>query len=534
MSRTVRDAGDRGLLIDCADLREVLGLAAAIRAAEIRGVVEVIPAAQTVLLTLVGHADRPSIREQIASIEAHADVDADGDEHVIGVTYDGEDLDDVAEHLGTSRDEVIARHTTARYSVAFGGFAPGFAYLADDDADLEVPRRSSPRTSIPAGSVGLAGAFSGIYPRSSPGGWQLIGTTSAVLWDADRDPAALLQPGDTVRFVDLDSDDADSVTEGRAEPGREPEPEGEAPEAPATGEPALRVVNPGLQALIQDGGRPASAGIGAPPAGALDHHALVMANHLVGNRPAAPAIEIVMGNAEFEALRDITVAVTGPPADIEVLRVDGHTSTLGDMRAIALSAGDVLVIGELTAGMRSMLAVRGGVDADTVEGSVSADTLSGIGADPLQAGDDIVPGGFVIDAVGLPEPWGEPPANEVTVPIVIGPRDDWFTDDAVDLLMSQPWTVSGDLDRVGIRLEGEHELERADDSELPSEGVVTGSLQVPANGQPVLFLNDHPVTGGYPVIAVVQSSALSTLAQVRPGTTLRFERVDPDGQHDSD
>jgi KipI family sensor histidine kinase inhibitor len=125
-----------------------------------------------------------------------------GDEIEIPVTYDGPDLADVTSHTGLSEDEIVAAHTGTPWTVAFGGFAPGFAYLVGGDERLVVPRRESPRTSVPAGSVGLAGEFSGVYPRSSPGGWQLIGRTDAVMFDVDRDPPALLAPGAHVRFVE--------------------------------------------------------------------------------------------------------------------------------------------------------------------------------------------------------------------------------------------------------------------------------------------------------------------------------------------
>ena len=201
--RRVLIASDRALLIEEDDLEGAMRLHAALVAAPPTGVVELVPAARTVLVrfdpTLV---DEAKLAKELAHVEAvHGGLPTAGSV-TIGVRYDGQDLDEVAELLGVSAEQVVARHTAATWRVAFTGYAPGFGYLVGDDPLFDVPRRSSPRTRIPAGSVGLAWTFSGVYPRESPGGWQLIGTTDAVLWDQDRDPPALLPPGTRVRFVE--------------------------------------------------------------------------------------------------------------------------------------------------------------------------------------------------------------------------------------------------------------------------------------------------------------------------------------------
>ena len=189
----VLPCGDRAVLIDCASLDEAQGWFAALHED-----VDAVLGARTVLL----RGDPSDLRALVDHSEPHdITATADVDEIEVPVTYDGEDLADVANHTGLSEDEVVAAHTGTPWTVAFGGFAPGFAYLVGGDERLVVPRRDSPRTSVPAGSVGLAGEFSGVYPRSSPGGWQLIGRTDAVMFDVDRDPPALLAPGARVRFV---------------------------------------------------------------------------------------------------------------------------------------------------------------------------------------------------------------------------------------------------------------------------------------------------------------------------------------------
>jgi KipI family sensor histidine kinase inhibitor len=204
---SVRDYGDQALLLEFDSTAEVLAWNDALREADLLGVLDVVPASRTVLLKLAGPRYREPIRQRLGKLridhvavdEITAPIDRRADVE-IDVVYDGPDLDDVARLSGLTPDEVVAAHTATPLRVGFGGFAPGFAYLIGGDERLNVPRRAEPRTRVPVGAVGLAGEFSGIYPRESPGGWQLIGHTDAVLWDLDRDPPALLTPGMWVRF----------------------------------------------------------------------------------------------------------------------------------------------------------------------------------------------------------------------------------------------------------------------------------------------------------------------------------------------
>lgn len=204
---SILDYGDRALLLEFDSTAEVLAWSAALRAAQLPGVVDVVPAARTVLVKLAGSRYLAPTRQRIGQIRPSRDAiaesaaPADGEaDVVIDVVYDGEDLGEVARLTGLTTDEVVAAHSGRPWCVGFSGFAPGFGYLVGGDERLVVPRRSDPRTKVPVGAVGLAGEFSGIYPRESPGGWQLIGRTSAVLWDVDRDNPALLTPGMWVQF----------------------------------------------------------------------------------------------------------------------------------------------------------------------------------------------------------------------------------------------------------------------------------------------------------------------------------------------
>jgi KipI family sensor histidine kinase inhibitor len=203
VGNTVLDYGDQALMVQCGSTTEVLAWADALRAAALPGVVDIVPAARTVLVKL----DRPRYqgvtRQRLRKMRVTANAATPADRSadvVIDVVYDGPDLAEVAGHTGMSTAQVINAHTSTLWRVGFSGFAPGFAYLVDGDPRLEVPRRSEPRTSVPAGSVGLAGEFSAIYPRQSPGGWQLIGHTDARLWDLERPNPALLTQGMWVQF----------------------------------------------------------------------------------------------------------------------------------------------------------------------------------------------------------------------------------------------------------------------------------------------------------------------------------------------
>ena len=204
---TVHDYGDQALLLEFGSTAQVLTCVEQLRAADLVGVIDLVPGARTVLVQLAGPRHREPTKQRLATLhvttadlaEATAPRDVQPDV-VLDVTYDGTDLAEVAKLSGLSPDEVVAAHTGTPLRVGFGGFAPGFAYLVGGDPRLHVPRRAEPRTRVPAGSVGLAGEFSGVYPRESPGGWQLIGRTDVVLWEETRDRPALLTPGMWVQF----------------------------------------------------------------------------------------------------------------------------------------------------------------------------------------------------------------------------------------------------------------------------------------------------------------------------------------------
>jgi biotin-dependent carboxylase-like uncharacterized protein len=281
----------------------------------------------------------------------------------------------------------------------------------------------------------------------------------------------------------------------------------------------IAVVKAGLLTTVQDLGRPGFAHLGVARSGALDQPALMRANRLVGNLDSAAGLETTLTGASLRAESAMTVAVTGAPARVTV---DGAPAEFG--AAVTVPAGSLLEIGAASAGVRSYVAVAGGISVAPVLGSRSTDTLSGLGPPPLRPGHVLPVGGqpaLALDPPSTQSTVDSLDAGDVVLRIRLGPRYDWFSVPAREALVSEAYTLSVKSNRVGARLTGAA-LVRAVTGELPSEGVVLGAVQVPADGQPLIFLADHPTTGGYPVIAVVERADLPLLAQARPGTTVRF------------
>ncbi|SDO44225.1 sensor histidine kinase inhibitor, KipI family [Microbacterium sp. ru370.1] len=558
-SRVVlRPMGERAVLAEVADLDGVVALHAALAAEPAAGVEELVPAARTVLVAFdPRRIGRAAVREWIhRAAVAPADIARPGPLVEVPVRYDGADLDETAAILGIRAVDLAARHAGVEWTVAFTGFAPGFAYLVSAEWPFDVPRLAQPRTRVPAGAVGLAGTFSGAYPRETPGGWRLIGTADAVLFDPDAAAPVLLPPRARVRFTPQRervisaassaaglptstevpaSADAPAPTEvavpaevsqpveGTGSLAPPPFPDASTGSAssvaPARPRAALRVLDPGAFTTVQDLGRPARADLGVARSGALDRAALRVANRLVGNDERAAGLEIALGGVVVRAEAAIWVCVTGAFVDVVIddRAVDAYAPQL-------VPAGAVLRIGSARAGLRVYLATRGGIIAPSALGSRSRDVLAGLGPAPVRAG-DVLEAGVAASAIPVVDafPWTVPPALH-DVAITEGPRADWFAADAWTTLLDAHWTASGDVDRVGARLDGPA-LDRIRNDELPSEGMRPGAIQVPPHGRPVVLLADGPVTGGYPVIAVVTDAALDALAQVRPGDRVRFRRV---------
>ncbi len=279
----------------------------------------------------------------------------------------------------------------------------------------------------------------------------------------------------------------------------------------------LHVVRPGPLTTVQDLGRPGLAHLGVGCSGAADRPAHRLANRLLGNPENAATLELTLGGLVVSTDAPLWVALTGAPAPA---RTEKGAVAAGT--PVYLPAGATLTVGMPPVGLRSYLAVRGGVAAAPVLGSRATDVLSGIGPATVAAGTTLdvgpAPSGWrpVVDHVPAPHL-----AEEPVLDLTLGPREDWLTDAALADLVAAVWEVSPDSNRVGVRLGGPR-LERAREGELPSEGLTAGAVQVPPSGQPIVFLADHPVTGGYPVVGVLTDLALAAAAQLRPGDRCRF------------
>lgn len=480
------------------------GYAAGLRLAAadgaVDGLVDTVPAETTVLVRFDGSPPPDSV---LSGIEP-AMVPAGRAEIIeVPVLYDGEDLASVAHECRLSVDEVIAAHSAPTYRVAFCGFAPGFAYLTGGDVRLHLPRRDTPRTRVPAGSVAIAAGYSAVYPLSSPGGWHLLGRTSESIFDPTRDEPALLRPGMRVRFTPGASPRVPAPTSTT----RSPNP---------VDDPTFEVLDPGPLTLLQDLGRPGHGSIAVGQSGAFDRGALRLANRIAGNPEAGAGLESLGGGLTLRAVRHAVVVVTGATGPLFV-----DEAPVDRCAPVRVAPGQVLRLGTPTAGLRSTIAMRGGIQGARVLGSLATDTLAGLGPPPLTSGSLIATGEAYGDITVDHVPTSDPLAT-ITLRLHPGPRHERLTPSARAMLAEGVFTIGVDSDRIGIRLDGPR-LAVRDAEPLASEGVVRGSIQVPPDGRPVILGPDHPVTGGYPVVAVVEQ--VDSLAQAAPGAPVRFTLV---------
>ncbi len=460
----------------------------------------------------------------------------------IPVAYGGEygpDLDDVARHTGMTPESVIAGHSGGSdYRVAFLGFSPGYAYLLGLPPALATPRLATPRPRVPAGSVAIGGQQTGVYPQATPGGWRLIGRTAVPLFDVDRNPAALLRPGDRVVFRPVDSREFREISDQVRRGAYQPEiawPPGEAPPlplpirsyAPAADRASLEVLRPGLLTTVQDAGRPGLGAQGISAGGALDRAAFTAANRLVGNPATAAVLEMSVTGPTLRPTRPVRLALTGADLGAEI---DGDPAPFWE--PFVVPAGSTLDFSPARAsgtGVRGYLGVAGGIDVPLVIGSRSTDLTAGFGGldgRALIAGDRLAIGSSHGDARSPVVVGPRPRAlgSSVTLRVVLGPHDDLLPADALMRLLTEPYAVTSQSSHMGVRLSGPA-LPVADAGDLISEGIATGTVQVPADGQPIILLSGRGTVGGYAKVAGVIDADLDLAAQLRPGTMVRFRAV---------
>jgi biotin-dependent carboxylase-like uncharacterized protein len=292
--------------------------------------------------------------------------------------------------------------------------------------------------------------------------------------------------------------------------------------------PLFTVTAPSLQMLIQDEGRFNQTKIGVGVAGAMDVSAMHSANRIVGNPTPTPVIEVLNGGLKAKMHQSAVIAVTGAISNIHVKFSDDQKADFESYQAIALDEGDEFQIQAPTAGLRNYLAIRGGIDVQPVLNSASFDSLAVLGPEPLKMGDTVNQGQVEVSNISNTEiaKLHLPKVGDVVeLDIVMGPRTDWFEVESIERLCQQAWLVTNESNRVGLRLSGEQPLQRKITHELESEGTCIGALQIPPNGQPVLFMNDHPLTGGYPVIAAVAKHHWDLVAQIPADCQIKFKKM---------
>lgn len=500
---TLKPLGDAAWLVEFpgltgeAALARVGGLVAALQAGRIEGISDIVPSFASIAVHF-GKVDGLEIREWILSTKPTGELPA-GEEKMIPVCYGGEDggdLLEVAEAVGLSADEVISLHSGAIYTVAAVGFSPGFPYLSGLPEQLRLPRRATPRSKVPAGSVAIAAGQAGIYPFASPGGWHLLGRTDVTLFDVHAERPSFLLPGDRVRFCPVE----------RIDPVRKIFPV-------ADGQPGrtVEVIHPGGLTTVQDPGRPGHEPSGVSPGGVVDRQSLRIANLLVGNDGSAAVLECCVSGPILRFHEETVVAlVTGS----------------GKSRRVA--AGETVDFSKLTGGVRACLAIAGGVRVSGILGSAATDVraaFGGFNGRALRAGDVLAlgPPGRIPECgdwhVGRT-------AREACIELrfLTGVQADWFSDGARQRFRTEIYQLTPKSDRMGARLSGEP-LELAEPREMVSQPVACGSVQVPPDGQPIVLLAERQTIGGYPQIGHVISVDLPKLARAWPGTSVRFREV---------
>lgn len=533
---TISPLGDSAIVVAFGDgpdesaLPRVRALASALGHLPPRGVREVVPAFATVTV-FYDPAHIAGYSQLCAEIEARAAradaalVTQEVRRVEIPVCYGGDfapDLAAVAAHCGLAADRVVALHSGASYLVRAVGFAPGFGYLGGLPKELETPRRATPRTSVPAGSVGIGGAQTGVYPLATPGGWNLIGRTPLRLFDAARGEPSLLQAGDRVKFSVISPTEFDALTAAvghslsdRSSGVRAAGLERDGGKPARDGGPTVTVVRAGMLTTVQDLGRRGHRASGVPLSGAMDALALRVANLLVGNSENDAALEFTFVGPELVFSAETVVAVGG-----------GDFGALPRWQPVRVKAGERVDFGASRTGGRGYLAIAGGFALAPVLGSRStylSAALGGCDGRALRDGDVLRAPGLAREVVGrwhideriLPAYTATP-----TVRVVRGAQADEFGDG----WCAAEFKVMRQSDRMGVRLAGPA-LVRAATGDLASSSVAPGAIQVPPDGQPIVLMADAQTIGGYPQVAHVIDVDLPLMAQLRPGDIVRFREV---------
>lgn len=466
--------------------------------------------------------------------------------HVIPVCYEGEyapDLKNVSDHAGLSGKEVVSLHSSKEYPVYMLGFLPGFAYLGGLDERLETPRLKTPRLYIPAGSVAIGGSQTGVYPLNSPGGWQIIGRTPLKMYDERKNPSVFVNAGDRIKFKPISLRTFNKIAKKLEKLSVKKNKKSVASFAVSGG---VRILSGGIMTTVQDLGRIGYQRYGFSVSGAADSISFRLANIIAGNPENVPALETTLSGPEMTFISDVDFCITG--ANQNPL-LDGRPVPL--YTRVSAHAGSSLILGTALSGMRSYIAFTGGIIVPSVMGSASTSLkyeLGGYFGRKIQAGDELAIG-FVPERYRKLHVLSEDKnttirflcssivttahtTNEASAPVldlrvIKGVQFDAFTKKGIETFTSEIYTVSSDSDRMGCRLLGSA-VESKNGTDIISDSIALGSVQISSAGFPIVMLADRQTTGGYAKIATVIPSDIPFLVQSVPGTKIRFRFIEED------
>lgn len=523
----IRNAGEAAFSVEFGneisiELNErATALAALLEREPFEGFREAVPTFRSVLVFHDPEADPEAIRSAALDLARRAGREPARPPRRIEFpcVYDGEDLPDVAARIGVSVEELIRIHSGRDYRVFIIGFTPGFPYLGMADPRLDIPRRPIPRVRVPAGSVSMARAQTGIYPWVTPGGWHLLGRMDpALLFDPGKSPPSGCLPGDQVRFLPV------------AELPERPAGETAAP-PPPKGPPALEVERGGLLTTVQDLGRPGYQRYGVPWSGAADPASLRLANRAVGNPDGAAGLECTLMGPVLRFRRPLLTALGGADHRAVLHLPGGGRWPVPVGTSFLAPEGSVLRFAGPPDGMRTYVTLAGGIDVPEVLGSratyLTAE-LGGFEGRALRSGDRLHVGPTPQGALENrfePDARRAPSAGPLRLRISLGPQEFAFTGECVDRLSELRFTVSNDSNRMGVRLDGPILEHREGMKEIVSDANPHGTIQVPPGGHPIVMGADQGITGGYPKIGTVVAPDLARLAQALPGAEVGLDVV---------
>ncbi len=502
--------------------KQVRSLGQAISDSDLPGIIGIVPAFASVLICFdplkCPEGELRRALDHSLETELVAE-DNPGRAHIIPARYggsEGPDLEEIAAEHDLAVSEVIRLHTQHPYTVYFLGFLPGFAYMGRVSSKIGSSRLRTPRVRVPAGSVGIAGLQTGIYPCASPGGWRIIGRTSCRVWDASAREPALFAPGDRVRFVES----VEAVESSPPNVRRD-----------AAQHPLFEVVSPGALTTIQDVGRPGYAHLGLGQGGVSDRDAAARANALVGNVAGAPVLELTLTGPTLRTIQSTAIALEG--ADFACY-VDNDPVPQG--MSWFLRAGATLRFNRKSprhGGARAFLAVAGGFQALRLLGSSSTCLPAGFGGldgRALRAGDLLEAAPIQYSPASVSgRYWLGGPATPSTGEHVLrfipfeGPGKPSRA--SLRNFVDAVWRVTELSDRMGTRLSSMEGAVMHGRGEMASFPVLRGAIQLPPDGGPLLLGVDHQTTGGYPLLGVVAQADWPVMAQLLPGERVRFVAI---------